>query len=140
MKTGKGRNLTMLCADKSVYHAKTHTYTISPEYEEWETKDTKGPQYEFVKAAFTSSVDGLVCVKESDGDPADAHDTPDMIAMAMTGQVVDVVAKLAIEGTAEHTYGCKCVIDSFEVSETVGSKATYKASFKGYGLTNLDKA
>ena len=41
MKTGKGRNLTMMCADKSVYHAQTHTFTITPEFEEWETKDTK---------------------------------------------------------------------------------------------------
>ena len=46
MKTGKGRSLTMLCADKSVYHAQTHTFTIAPEYEEWETKDTKGPGYD----------------------------------------------------------------------------------------------
>lgn len=138
MKTGKGRNLTMLCADKSVYHAQTHTYTISPDYEEWETKDTKGPEYEVKKVAFTASVDGLVCVKESDGDPADAHDTPDMIAMAMQGQTVDIVAKLAIEGTTERSYTCKCVVDTFEVSETVGSKATYKASFKGYGLAPVE--
>lgn len=102
MKTGKGRSLTMLCADKSIYHAQTHTYTISPQYEEWETKDTKGPEYELSKVAFTASVDGLACVKESDGDPADAHDTPDMIAQAMKGQAVDVVAKLAIEGTTEN--------------------------------------
>lgn len=102
MKTGKGRSLTMLCADKSVYHAQTHTFTIAPEYEEWETKDTKGPEYELSKVAFTASVDGLACVKESDGDPADAHDTPDMIAQAMQGQAVDVVAKLAIEGTTEN--------------------------------------
>ena len=138
MKTGKGRNLTMLCADKSVYHAKTHTYTITPEYEEWETKDTKGPEYELSKVAFAASVDGLVCVRESDGDPADAHDTPDMIAMAMQGLAVDIVAKLAIEGTTEESYTCKCVIDSFEVSETVGTKATYKASFKGYGLAPVE--
>lgn len=138
MKTGKGRSLTMLCADKSIYHAQTHTYTISPQYEEWETKDTKGPEYELSKVAFTASVDGLACVKESDGDPVDAHDTPDMIAQAMQGQAVDVVAKLAIEGTTEKSYTCKCVIDSFEVSETVAQKATYKASFKGYGLAPVE--
>ena len=77
-------------------------------------------------------------MKESDGDPADAHDTPDMIAMAMRGQTVDIVAKLAIEGTTEKSYTCKCVIDNFEVSETVAQKATYKASFKGYGLSPVE--
>ena len=111
MKTGKGRSLTMLCADKSVYHAQTHTFTITPEYEEWETKDTKGPEYELSKVGFTASVDGLACVRESAGEPANAHDTPDMIAQAMKGQTVDVVVKLAIEGTTEKSYTCKCVID-----------------------------
>lgn len=135
MKTGKGRSLTMLCADKSVYHAQTHTFTITPEYEEWETKDT---EYELSKVGFTASVDGLACVRESAGEPANAHDTPDMIAQTMKGQTVDVVVKLDIEGTTEKSYTCKCVIDSFEVSETVAQKATYKASFKGYGLAPVE--
>lgn len=138
MKTGKGRNLTMMCANKSVYHAQTHTFTISPEFEEWETKDTSGPEFELSKVAFTASVDGLVCVRESGVDPADANDTPDMIAQAMRGQSVDLVVKLAIEGTTEKSYTCKCVIDNFEVSETVPQKATYKASFKGYGLAPVE--
>lgn len=141
MKTGKGRSLTMLCADKSVYHAQTHTFTITPEYEEWETKDTKdtkGPEYELSKVGFTASVDGLACVRESAGEPAGAHDTPDMIAQSVKGQTVDVVVKLAIDGTTEKSYTCKCVAGSFEVSETVGQKATYKASFKGYGLAPVE--
>lgn len=62
MKTGTGRNLSILCADKSIYHAQTHTYTFTPEFEEWETKDTAGPEQEFKKTAFTASVDGLLCL------------------------------------------------------------------------------
>ena len=106
MKTGNGRSLTMLCANKSVYHAQTHTFTISPEFEEWETKDTKGKEFA----------------------------PPDMLAEAITGTSVDLSVRLAIPGTTEKEYTTKCVVESFEVSETVSEKATYKASFKGYGL------
>ena len=133
MKTGNGRSLTMLCAIKSVYHAQTHTFTISPEFEEWETKDTKGKEFELKNVAFTASVDGLVCVREG-AEPADTLDTPDMIAQAITGTSVDLIVRLAIPGTTEKEYTTKCVVESFEVSETVSEKATYKASFKGYGL------
>ena len=134
MKTGKGRSLTMMCADKSVYHAQTHTFTITPEFEEWETKDTSGTQFELSKVSFAASVDGLVCVRESDSGSGQEFDTPDMIAQAMKGQTVKVMVKLAIDGTTPKSYSTDCVIDSFEVSETVAQKATYKASFKGYGL------
>lgn len=136
MKTGTGRNLTMLCADKSVYHAQTHTFTITPEYEEWETKDTVGPEFELSKVGFAASVDGLVCVRAVE-EQASSLDTPDMIAQALTGQSVDVVVRLALTGTTPKSYTTKCVIESFEVSEVVAQKATYKASFKGYGLTPM---
>lgn len=140
MKTGNGRNLTMLAADKSVYHAQTHTFTITPEFEEWETKDTDGKEYELTNVAFTASVDGLVCIREGTGEGAgdNALDTPDMIAQALTGQEVDIIARIAIEGTTARDYTTKCVIDSFEVSESVAQKATYRASFKGYGLKPID--
>ena len=118
MKTGNGRNLTMLAADKSVYHAQTHTFTITPEFEEWETKDTDGKEYELTNVAFTASVD--------------------MIAQALTGQEVDIIARIAIAGTTPRDYTTKCVIESFEVSESVAQKATYRASFKGYGLKAID--
>ena len=140
MKTGNGRNLTMLAADKSVYHAQTHTFTITPEFEEWETKDTDGKEYELTNVAFTASVDGLVCIREgeaADGE-TDALDTPDMIAQALTGQEVDIIARIAIAGTTPRDYTTKCVIESFEVSESVAQKATYRASFKGYGLKASD--
>ena len=84
--------------------------------------------------AFTASVDGLVSVKESEGDPVNAHDTPDMIAMAMQGQTVDIVAKLAIEGTTEKSYTCKCVVDTFEVSETVAQKSDLQGLVQGLRL------
>lgn len=139
MKTGTGRSLTMMCADKSVYHAQTHTFTITPEFEEWETKDTGGPKFELSKVSFTASVDGLVCVSDSTGGPEDSLDTPDMIAQTMTGQPVDIVAKIAIEGATEKSYATECVVESFEVSETVAQKATYRASFKGYGLKPVEE-
>lgn len=137
MKTGTGRNLTMLCGDKSIYHAQTHTYTITPEYEEWETKDTTGPNHELKKVAFSASVDGLACIREASDTSVNALDTPDMIATALRGETVDVVVKLAIDGTTPKDYAVKCVIDSFEVSEQVGAKATYKASLKGFGMQEM---
>lgn len=140
MKTGTGRNLTMLCGNKSVYHAQTHTFTITPEHEEWETKDTEGPNYELKKVAFAASVDGLACVRESADVATTALDTPDMIAAVLSGQTVDVVAKLAIDGGAPKEYAVKCIIESFEVSEAVGAKATYKASLKGFGLKEMPAA
>lgn len=139
MKTGSGRSLTMMCADKSVYHAQTHTFTITPEFEEWETKDTEGPEFELSKVSFSASVDGLVCVRESAGEPANTLDTPDMIAQALTGQAVDIIAKIALEGATEKSYTTRCVVESFEVSETVAQKATYRASFKGYGLKPVEE-
>lgn len=139
MKTGTGRNLTMLCADKSVYHAQTHSFTITPEFEEWETKDTSGKEFELKNVAFAASVDGLVCVREG-ADSAGTLDTPDMIAQTLTGQAVDVVARLAITGTTPKEYTTRCVVESFEVSEAVGAKATYRASLKGYGLTLMSSA
>lgn len=139
MKTGTGRNLSILCADKSIYHAQTHTYTFTPEFEEWETKDTDGPMQEFKKVAFTASVDGLACVRES-SDVTGALDTPDMIASTLKGQMVDVVAKIALDGVTAKEYAVKCVIESFEVSEQVGTKATYKASLKGYNPKEMGAA
>lgn len=134
MKTGTGRNLSILCADKSIYHAQTHTYTFTPEFEEWETKDTEGPEQEFKKTAFSASVDGLLCVRESSdtASAGSAMDTPDMIASTLKGQAVDVVAKIALDGVTAKEYAVKCIIESFEVSEQVGAKATYKATLKGY--------
>lgn len=137
MKTGNGRSLTMLCANKSVYHAQTHTFTISPEFEEWETKDTAGKEFELKNLAFSASADGIVCVRDT-SESGDNLDTPDMIAQTISGQAVDVVVELALPGTTAKKYTTKCVVESFEVSEAVSEKATYKASFKGYGLSLME--
>lgn len=136
MKTGNGRSLTMLCANKSVYHAQTHTFTITPEFEEWETKDTTGKQFELKNVAFSASVDGLACVREG-ADKTESLDTPDLIAQAITGTAVDLIVRLALPGTVTKEYTTKCVVESFEVSESVSEKVTYKASFKGYGLEEV---
>lgn len=139
MKTTKGRQLTVLMQDKSVYHADSHTLSIQPEFETWETKDTEGEEYELSRVRYTVSVNGLVCVKETN-DSTDAHDTPDMIAQALAGAPVTITTKIAIDGTAPCVYTGKAVIESFDVEESVAKKATYKASFKGCGLTKLEQS
>lgn len=139
MKTTRGRQLTLLMADKSVYHADSHTLSIQPEFETWETKDTDGEQYELSKVRFTVSVNGLVCVKETSDSSVEAHDTPDMIAQAVKGTPVTIVSKLEIDGTTPCIYTGEAVIESFDVEETVAKKATYKASLKGCGLKKKEE-
>lgn len=129
----------MLMQDKSVYHADSHTLSIQPEFETWETKDTDGEENELTKVRFTGNVNGLVCVREA-ADGLDIHDTPDMIAQAISGTAVTITTKIAIEGAAPCVYSGKAVIDSFDVEEAVAKKATYKASFKGCGLTKVESS
>lgn len=131
--------MTLLMADKSVYHADSHTLSIQPEFETWETKDTDGEQYELSKVRFTVSVNGLVCVKETSDSSIEAHDTPDMIAQAVKGTSVTIVTKLAIDGTTPCAYTGEAVIESFDVEESVAKKATYKASLKGCGLKKMEE-
>ncbi|MEG2612658.1 MAG: hypothetical protein RR971_04115 [Alistipes sp.] len=134
MKTTRGKQLTMLMNDKSVYHAESHTLSISPEFETWETKDTDGEEQEFSKVRFTGSANGVICVKEAADKTVNALDTPELIAQALTGSQVTIITKIAIEGTTAVSYTGKAVIDSFEIEETVAKKGTYKVSFKGCGL------
>lgn len=135
MKTTKGRGITVLCADKRIYHAKTHTFSFAPEYEEWETKDTPGVEYELKKIPFTISVDGLFCVKDNAEDNPEVVDSPGVIDLI--GQTVDLMLKISIDGSPVASYKAKGVVSNFEGSETVPSKGTYKASFKGEGLTKV---
>lgn len=135
MKTTKGRGITVLCADKRIYHARTHTFNVDPEYEEWETKDTDGVEYELKKVPFTVSVDGLFCIKDNPEDNPDSADSTEVLDMI--GQKVDLVLKISIDNAPLASYKAKAVVGSFEGSESVPNKATYKATFKGEGLTKV---
>lgn len=135
MKTTKGRGITVLCADKRIYHAQTHTFNVDPEYEEWETKDTDGVEYELKKVPFTVSVDGLFCIKDNPEDNPDSADSTEVLDMI--GQKVDLVLKISIDNAPLASYKAKAVVGSFEGSESVPNKATYKATFKGEGLTKV---
>lgn len=135
MKTTKGRGITVLCADKRIYHAQTHTFNVDPEYEEWETKDTDGVEYELKKVPFTVSVDGLFCIKDNPEDNPDSADSTEVLDMI--GQKVDLMLKISIDNAPLASYKAKAVVGSFEGSESVPNKATYKATFKGEGLTKV---
>lgn len=135
MKTTKGRGITVMCSDKRIYHAQTHTFEVSPEYEEWETKDTSGVEYEVKKVPFTISVDGLFCIKDGPEDNPESADSTEVLDMI--GQTVDLMLKISIDNTPLASYKAKAVVSGFEGSETVPSKATYKATFKGEGLTKV---
>lgn len=137
MKTTKGRGITVLCADKRIYHAQSHTFSFNPEYEKWETKDTSGKEYELKGVPFSISVDGLFCVRDNAEDNSDAVDSPGVIELI--GQTVDLMLKISIDGSPVASYKGKGVVTSFEGSESVPNKGTYKASFEGEELTKVSE-
>lgn len=128
MKTIKGNDLVVKLDDKSIYHAQTHEFTSTSNFEEWETKDTDGVQNELSTISGTASANGIACVSET-GDVT-TFDTAGLLDAQLAGQSVTLSLQLG-----SSTYTGPAWIESVSATGEVSKKATYSASFKFNKLT-----
>lgn len=117
----KGDELVLLVGGKTQYHATSHTVNLDAEFEEYQTKDTKGKINVLSGHSGTAQVDGLVCLLSS----TDAMDTEAIITAFNSGAEVDLVVKISTK-----TYSTKAWITSVSLTGQVAQNATYSASFK----------
>lgn len=128
MKTIKGNDLVVKLDNKSIYHAQTHEFTSTSNFEEWETKDTDGVQNELSTISGTASANGIACVSET-GD-LDTFDTAGLLDAQLAGQSVTLSLQLG-----SSTYTGTAWIESVSATGEVSKKATYSATFKFNKLT-----
>lgn len=119
----KGDDVLLTVNNKTQYHATNHTVNLDAEFEEYQTKDTKGKMNVLSGHSGTAQVDGLVCLHESTQN--DSMDTKDIISAFNNGAEVALVVK--IKGT---TYSTKAWITNVSITGQVAQNATYSASFK----------
>lgn len=130
MKTVKGNDLLIMLNDKTIYHAQTHDFTSSSEFEEWETKDTNGKQNELSGVTGTASANGIVCISEATDTGNNTMDTPSLLDAQLAGQALTLTLKIDTKA-----YTCQAWIESVQVTGEVAKKSTYSASFKTTALT-----
>lgn len=128
MKTVKGKDLVIRLGGKTIFHAQSHEFTSNTEYEEWETKDTDGKQYELSGVTGTASANGIMCISE-ETDSEDTMDTPTLLDAQLAGEPLELTLNLA-----EKVYKTTAWIDSVSVTGEVAKKSTYSASFRTNAL------
>lgn len=127
MKTIKGKDLVIKLGDRTIYHAQSHEFTSNTEYEEWETKDTDGKQYELSGVTGTATANGIACVSEANDQGS--YDTPSLLDAQLSGQPLPLT--LNIESKV---YTTTAWIESVSITGEVAKKSTYSASFRTNAL------
>jgi hypothetical protein len=123
----KGRAIFIQLSEDVVLGATNHTLDISPEYEEYETKDVPGKQRSFKGFTGTASVEGLVVTTpDASGLGAD-----EVLMMATTGTPVELsvcgIPNLQDDQMTVRT--ATAWITAFSVGAPVDGNATYNATF-----------
>lgn len=118
----KGDDLFLLVNGKTQYHATSHEVNLDAEFEEYQTKNTKGKMNVLSGHSGTAQVSGLVCIREND---EETMDTRAIIAAFNAGAEVDLV--LSIDGVL---YSTKAWMTNAAFAGQVAQNATYSASFK----------
>jgi TP901-1 family phage major tail protein len=121
MSIQKGRAIFVKLSEEVILGATNHSLDISPEYEEYETKDTTGKQRSFKGFTGTVSIEGLM---ETTGTGLGASD---VLALATTGEAVDV-SIVGIPGKTSTTYTATAWITAFSIGAPVDGNATYNAT------------
>lgn len=124
----KGRAIFIQLNEDVVLGATNHTLDISPEYEEYETKDVPGKQRSFKGFTGTASVEGLVVTTpDASGLGAD-----EVLTMATTGAPVEltVAGVPNLQGDAQMTVKTATAwITAFSLGAPVDGNSTYNATF-----------
>lgn len=123
----KGRAIFIQLSEDVVLGATNHTLDISPEYEEYETKDVAGKQRSFKGFTGTASVEGLVVTTpDASGLGAD-----EVLMMATTGTPVELsvcgIPNLQDDQMTVRT--ARAWITAFGLGAPVDGNATYNATF-----------
>lgn len=129
MKTIKGNDLFIQLDEKTVYHAQTHDFTSTSEYEEWETKDTDGKQNELSGVTGSASANGIACISEASDSGTNTMDTPSLLDAQLSGKALELTLSLGGK-----IYTATAWIESVQITGEVSKKATYSASFKTNAL------
>jgi hypothetical protein len=123
----KGRAIFIQLSEDVVLGATNHTLDISPEYEEYETKDVPGKQRSFKGFTGTASVEGLVVTTPD----ASGLGTDEVLMMATTGTPVELsvcgIPNLQDDQMTVRT--AAAWITAFSVGAPVDGNATYNATF-----------
>ena len=129
MKTIKGNDLFIKLDDKTVFHAQSHDFTSTAEFEEWETKDTDGKQNELSGVTGSASANGIACISEASDDGDNTMDTPSLLDAQLSGKALELTLSLGGK-----IYTATAWIESVQLTGEVAKKATYSASFKTNAL------
>ena len=133
MKTQTGKQLLFKFGGKSIFHAQTHEFTSTANFEEWETKDTDGVQNELTSITGTASANGIVNIREAADATADAFDSPELFDEHLKGTKGTLLLQL---GNA--TYQGDAWITDFNGSGENSKLATFSASFKFNKLKKVE--
>lgn len=129
MKTIKGNDLFIKLDEKTVFHAQTHDFTSTSEFEEWETKDTDGKQNELSGVTGSASANGIACISEESDTGNNTMDTPSLLDAQLAGKSLELTLSLGGK-----VYTATAWIESVQITGEVSKKATYSASFKTNAL------
>lgn len=131
MKTLKGKDLVFTFGDKRFLHAQTHEVNSTANFEEWETKDTDGVQYELTSITGTASANGIACYK--DAEDGENLDTEALFDAHLAGEKGTLLLTI---GTAQ--YKGDAWITDVQASGENSKLATASASFKFNKLKKVE--
>lgn len=129
MKTIKGKDLFIKLDKKTLFHAQTFDFTSSADFEEWETMNTDGKQYELSGVTGSASANGIACISEASDTGNDTMDTPSLLDAQLAGEPLELTLSLAGK-----VYTATAWIENVQITGEPSKKVTYSASFKTNAL------